>query len=333
MSRRATSGIHHVTAIAGDPQRNLDFYVEVLGLRLVKLTVNFDDPGTYHFYFGDGAGTPGSILTFFPWPGASRGRVGVGQVSAVSFAVPAVSLDWWVARLGEERVPAEEVGSRFGERVVRLADPDGTPLELVGTARGASPGSSTDRVPPQHAIGGFHGATLASADPGRTGALLRDGMGLRHVGTEGDRSRFQAPPGEPGVVVDVASRPGGAVGTLGAGTVHHIAFRTPDDAQQGVWREELVRDGYDVTPVRDRRYFHSIYFREPGGVLFEIATDAPGFALDEPRERLGERLMLPPWLEPRRTAIERALPPIELPRGGTTSGAVAGGGAEEARPR
>jgi glyoxalase family protein len=308
------SGIHHVTAIASDPQRNLDFYTEVLGLRLVKLTVNFDDPGTYHFYFGNDDGSPGSILTFFPWPGASRGTVGIGQVSAVAFAVAPTSLEWWMARLGEAGLPAEDAGPRFGEPVIRFADPDGLPLELVGTPR-AAPGLAWKRgpVPAQKAIGGLHSATLSEEGYEKTAALLWETLGLQYAGNEGNRYRYTATGGDLGAIVDVLCAPDGRFGALGAGTVHHIAWRTPDDEQQRAWRDELVSGGYNVSPVMDREYFHSIYFREPGGILFEIATDPPGFATDEPTDRLGERLMLPSWLETRRAAVEAAVPRITLP--------------------
>lgn len=303
MSTRTISGIHHITAIASDPQRNLDFYTEVLGLRLVKLTVNFDDPGTYHFYFGDEEGSPGSILTFFPWPGSRRGIVGNGQVSATAFAVALGSLKYWVSRLTDHGVSAQDAGTRFGEPVIRFADPDGMPLELVGTAHAAP-----------HALAGFHSATLSEEEYEKTAALLQDVMGLQYVGSEGNRFRYRAGAGSAGAIVDVICTPDGAWGRLGAGTVHHIAWRTPDDAQQGIWRTDLVRGGYNVSPIMDRIYFHSIYFREPGGILFEIATDPPGFAVDEPREHLGERLTLPPWLETQRTEIEQAVPRLRLPQ-------------------
>jgi glyoxalase family protein len=303
MSTRTISGIHHITAIASDPQRNLDFYTEVLGLRLVKLTVNFDDPGTYHFYFGDEEGSPGSILTFFPWPGSRRGIVGNGQVSATAFAVASGSLKYWVSRLTDHGVSAQDAGTRFGEPVIRFADPDGMPLELVGTAHAAP-----------HALAGFHSATLSEEGYEKTAALLQDVMGLQYVGSEGNRFRYRAGAGSAGAIVDVICTPDGAWGRLGAGTVHHIAWRTPDDAQQGIWRTDLVRGGYNVSPIMDRIYFHSIYFREPGGILFEIATDPPGFAVDEPREHLGERLTLPPWLETQRTEIEQAVPRLRLPQ-------------------
>jgi glyoxalase family protein len=302
------TGIHHITAIAGDPQRNLDFYTQVLGLRMVKLTVNFDDPGTYHLYFGDEDGTPGSLLTFFPWPRAPRGDVGTGQVSAASFAVAPNSLEYWAGRLAEHgALPREEV--RFGERLIRCADPDGLPLEFVGTraeARGRP--WSAGPVPAVHAVCGFHSATL-SQDGSEPTARLLQMMGFRQVGTEGARFRYSAS-GARGAIIDVLSAPDGRQGTLGAGTVHHIAFRTSGDEPQLAWRHELSRRGLNVTPVFDRTYFHSIYFREPGGVLFEIATDPPGFAVDEPRDQLGEHLMLPKQLEPRREELERSLPPL-----------------------
>jgi glyoxalase family protein len=306
------SGIHHVTAIASDPQRNLDFYTAVLGLRLVKLTINFDDPGTYHFYFGNREGAPGSILTFFPWPGVPRGSVGNGQVSATSFAVPTGALDYWEPRLTAARVLAGPLPDRFGERVLRLADPDGLPLELVETA-GADPSRawSGGQVDPAHAICGFHSATLSEEGYERTAALLVDTMGWMLIGNEENRYRYVAGvSASAGTMVDIVCAPDARAGRSGGGTVHHIAWRTSDDAQQLLWRSKLVREGYNVTPVMDRMYFHSIYYREAGGVLFEIATDPPGFAIDESPEHLGERLMLPRWLEPHRGQVERALPAL-----------------------
>jgi catechol 2,3-dioxygenase-like lactoylglutathione lyase family enzyme len=279
----------------------LDFYTQVLGLRLVKLTVNFDDPGTYHFYFGDANGSPGSILTFFPWAGVARGTVGIGQVSATSFAVPAGSLDYWRERLG-----VQDVVERFGEPVLRFEDPDGLPLEVVAT----EPGGSADAP---HAIIGFHSATLSEEGYENTAALLQDVMGLRPVGQEGNRFRYRMGSGGRAAIVDVLCAPDARPGRLGAGTVHHIAWRTPDDAQQLAWRKRLVGDGYNVSPVMDRTYFHSIYYREPGGILFEIATDPPGFALDEAPAHLGERLMLPAQYESHRSILERTLPKLKLP--------------------
>jgi glyoxalase family protein len=309
MSTHTIAGIHHVTAIAGDPQGNLDFYTRVLGLRLVKLTVNFDDPGTYHLYFGNDEGTPGSILTFFPWPRIPRGTVGNGQVSATAFAVPVGAIPYWAARLTELGTASREVEQRFGEPVIQFVDPDGLPGEIIGTAH-ADPARAWSKgpVPAEHAICGFHSATLSqTGHEGTAGVLER--MGFRLLGNEANRYRYVVGDGPAGII-DVLSTPEGLLGRLGAGTVHHIAFRTPDDDQQRAWRAELSTSGHDVSPIMDRTYFHSIYFREPGGVLFEIATDPPGFATDETREHLGERLMLPAWLESHRADIERRLPSL-----------------------
>jgi glyoxalase family protein len=303
---RHITGIHHVTAIAGDPQRNLNFYTQVLGLRLVKLTVNFDDPHTYHLYFGNDTGTPGSILTFFPWPATPRGSIGKGQVSAVAFAVPAGSLEYWRGRLAAHNV-AQQEGVSFGERVLHIADPDGIPLDLVETEPSAPTLARTfGPIPAANALRGFHSATLSLDDGGPTAALL-EFMGFKFVAEEGSRVRYKAPH-DAAAIVDLVRGPQGPPGRLGVGTVHHIAFRTPTDDQQREWRTDLEKRGHNVTPIIDRKYFHSIYYREPGGVLFEIATDPPGFAIDEPAGHLGERLVLPDWLESRRSELERRLP-------------------------
>jgi len=307
MSTLTISGIHHITAIAGDPQRNLDFYTGVLGLRLVKLTVNFDDPGTYHFYFGNEAGGPGSILTFFPWPTAPRGTVGTGQVGATAFAVPPESIDYWMARLAQHQASPERLDLRFGDPVIRFVDPEGLPLEIVG-APDADPARAWARgaVPAPHAVCGFHSATLAQEGYERTASLL-EVMGFQLVGNEGARYRYKAS-GDAASIIDVLCSPDGRQGRLGVGTVHHIAFRTPNDEEQAQWREDLVGRGYNLSPIMDRIYFHSIYMREPGGVLFEVATDPPGFALDESPDQLGTQLMLPPWLETYRSQLEQRLP-------------------------
>jgi glyoxalase family protein len=314
MTTRIIAGIHHITAIAGDPQRNLDFYTSVLGLRLVKLTVNFDDPGTYHLYFANEDGAPGSILTFFPWPGARQGVAGNGQVTATTFAVPPRSAEYWRRRLSEHGLAVTGGGERFGEAVLSLTDPDGLPLELVATPR-ANPARAWkhSQVDPEHAICGFHSATLSEEGYEQTARLLTDTMGFAAAGQEGNRYRYQAAAGGAGGFVDVLCAPAGRPGRLGVGTVHHIAWRTADESQQLEWRRDLARRGHNVTPVIDRTYFKSIYYREPGGVLFEIATDPPGFAADEPKEQLGTRLMLPHQYEPARAAIERMLPPLVLP--------------------
>jgi glyoxalase family protein len=304
-------GLHHVTAIASDPQRNLDFYTEVLGLRFVKRTVNFDDPGTYHFYFGDDAGSPGTILTFFPWPHAARGVVGVGEVTRTAFSVPASSLLYWTQRLSDEKLLVEQSGTRFQEQVITFADPDGMRLEIVAHAdAGAANAPRFASVPPEHAIRGFFGVTLYEHRAEETAAILNL-MGFHKIAEEGSRLRFAAQGSALGNHIDLVIDPGATYGRPGAGSVHHIAFRASDEATQREWRE-VIAEHLDVTPVLDRTYFHSIYFREPGGVLFELATDPPGFALDEPLESLGEELRIPEWLESRRPYIESRLAPLSL---------------------
>jgi len=304
-------GLHHVTAIASDPQQNLDFYTQVLGLRFVKRTVNFDDPGTYHFYYGDDAGSPGTILTFFPWPHAARGTTGLGEVTRTAFSVPLGSLEYWLQRLSDQRILVERSGRRFQEDVLTFADPDGMKIEIVIHAdAGEANAPRFASVPPEYAIRGFFGVTLYEQQEGETAKILNM-MGFRKVAEEGNRLRFRAEGDALGNHIDLLIDPVGGYGRPGAGSVHHIAFRAKDDAAQREWREEIAKY-LDVTPVLDRTYFHSIYFREPGGVLFELATDPPGFSLDEPIESLGEALRIPEWLEPRRESIEKRLAPITL---------------------
>lgn len=311
MAERIT-GIHHVTAIADDPQRNVDFYADVLGLRMVKQTVNFDDPGTYHLYFGDDLGRPGSILTFFPWLGIRQGTSGSGLTSAVSLAIPAGALAYWQERLDSYGIRHGDPTLRFDEQVIPLYDSSGLLLELVTQPESeALPAWTGGGVPAAYAIRHIAGVTLTYNHYQPTAALLVDGLGFTHTGSEGNRLRYVAADGS--TSVDILHRPDVPYGTMGAGSVHHIAWRTPDDEQQQAWQRALGRQGLGVTPVQDRQYFHSIYFREPGGVLFEIATDPPGFTIDEAPEQLGSRLMLPPWLEGQRSAIERRLPPLTLP--------------------
>jgi glyoxalase family protein len=311
-------GLHHVTAIASDPQRNLDFYVGLLGLRFVKRTVNFDDPGSYHFYFGDRRGTPGTILTFFPWPGARRGIRGTGQIEATALAISPESIGYWLERLKKDHVTAEKASTRFGEEVIRLLDPDGLMIELIASTSQRQVEPWTDSpVSPEHAIHGFHGVSAALEGYERTARLLTDSFGYRLIDESGNRFRFaSAEDSALGRIVDLLCQPDTAMGRVAAGSVHHIAFRAKDDAEQLRWREHLVDLGYNVTPVIDRTYFHSIYFREPGGVLFEIATEPPGFTLDEKLEELGTHLRLPPWLESARSQIENILPPIQVPTEG-----------------
>jgi glyoxalase family protein len=305
-------GIHHITAMASDPQANVDFYTGVLGLRLVKKTINFDDPGTYHFYYGNETGTPGTILTFFPWPMARRGTRGAGQATVTSFSVPQGSLGYWTERLDRFGALFEPPRTRFDEEVVTLFDPDGLQLELVAQAGDGRLPWEVGPVPAEHAIRGFEGTTLTEWNPEVTSEVLTGILGFRSAGQEGSRFRFEVGAGGPGARVDVLAAPSAERGRISAGTVHHVAWRVADEAVQERWRQTIAGSGLSVTPILDRQYFRSIYFREPGGVLFEIATDPPGFTYDEPVEALGSGLKLPPWLEPDRKRIEAVLPPVEV---------------------
>jgi len=307
-------GIHHVTAVATDPQRNVAFYHHVLGLRLVKQTVNFDMPETYHLYYGDAQGTPGTILTFFPWPGTPPGRRGTGQATVVSFSVPETSLGWWRDRLEKAGAERGLPATRLEEDAISFHDPDGLLLELVAHERaGTEPPWEDSPVPGDHAIRGFRGVTLTESSYEGTAEMFTNRLGFRLAGEEAGRLRFEVGDDEEGGQVDVVCQPEAPRGLVAGGTVHHVAWRAPDAQTQKDWRGELVDAGVDVTPVIDRQYFRSIYFREPGGVLLEIATDPPGFTIDEPLLELGRRLRLPPWLEPSREQIEAALPPLEVP--------------------
>ena len=317
MTTPRIDGIHHVTAIASDPQPNLDFYVRFLGLRLVKRTVNFDDPGTYHFYYGDDTGTPGTLLTFFPWPGASRGRAGTGQVTLTSFAVSGESLEYWSDRAQRFGFEAARQPDRFSDPVLLVRDGDGLAIELIASDDAPpSPDPEAADIPAEHGIKCIHSATLTESDATRTVELLTQTMGFREVGREESRIRLAVGDASPSKLVDLLIDSATRRGLQGAGTVHHIAFRTPDDDHQAGWSQTLMNLGYHVTPVMDRNYFHSIYYREPGGVLFEIATDPPGFAVDEPAEELGMNLKLPPMYESMREKIEASLPPITVPTTG-----------------
>lgn len=305
------AGLHHITAVAQEAQRNLDFYRNTLGQRLVKKTVNFDDPGTYHFYFADAAGTPGTVLTFFPWQGMQRGVRGNGAANALAYRVPTGSLGFWQGHLRGQGVTTAEVEQRFGEQVLPFDDPDGMRIELVEGAPRAETvhweGGPVDR---RYALQGFRSTTLWLDQLKPTADLLTGTLGYTFTGQEGDRYRFTGTAGALGSIVDVVVRPGSSRSVFGAGSIHHIAFRVPDDSTQLEYQAALAASRVGVTEVRDRSYFHSIYFREPGGVLFEIATNTPGFAIDEPVEKLGEALKLPGWLEPRRKEIEAVLPAL-----------------------
>ena len=305
-------GLHHITAVASNPRGNLAYYTGVLGLRLVKLTVNFDDPSAYHFYFADAHGTPGSALTFFHWGGARRGRTGHGQTSAIAFAVGADSLPFWAERLKTLGATVAAPVERFGERVLAFTDPDGLPLELVATAAPAAVyfPPKHDEIPAAHRLRGFHSVTLALDRGDATRELLTATMGWSVTATAEGRTRLASSAGAAGGFVDLLVDRALPRGVPGAGTVHHIAFRTPDDAAQLNARRELITARMHASPVMERFYFRSIYWREPEGILFEIATDQPGFTADEPVESLGTKLCLPPPLEPHRAEIEAALPPL-----------------------
>ncbi|MDB5370969.1 MAG: hypothetical protein JWP20_2527 [Roseomonas sp.] len=305
-------GIHHVTAIAGDAHRNIDFYTRTLGLRLVKKTVNFDDPATYHLYYGDETGQPGTILTFFPWERAAPGRLGGGELQETAFRVPQGAIGYWTHRLIAHGVPEQTREERFGESVLAFRDPDGMRLALVAVAGiEAEPAWAQGDIPAEHALRGFHGVSLLSGDGSATGAVLSDVLGFTETARDGSLTRFQVPGLALGGIIDLRRASGFPGGRLGRGTVHHLAFRAADDAAEaGMVRRLAENHGIHTTEQKDRTYFRSVYFREPGHALFEIATDMPGFAVDEPAALLGQALKLPPFLEPRRTEIEGALPTL-----------------------
>lgn len=306
---KKTMGIHHITAIVGHPQENVDFYAGVLGLRLVKQTVNFDDPGTYHLYFGNEGGKPGTIITFFPWTGAYQGVIGDGQVGVTSYVVPSGAMKFWEERLEKFNVPYTKM-ERFGEQYLEFDDPHGLHLEIVERDEGEVNTWTFGEITPDVAIKGFGGATLLSAQPDKTAELLENIMGLEVAGQEGDFIRYRSS-ADIGNIIDLKLTSIGR-GQMGVGTVHHIAWRAIDDLDQLDWQKVVAENGYGVTPVQDRNYFNAIYFREHGEILFEIATDPPGFAHDESQETMGEKLMLPEHYEPHRNKIQRGLLPFEV---------------------
>ena len=306
------TGIHHVTAISGKARRNLDFYTHVLGLRFVKKTVNFDDPTTYHLYYGDSEGRPGTILTFFTWEDAALGRAGVGLMQETAFRVPASSIGYWTHRFVEKGVTHEALERRFGEPVLPFKDPDGLMLALVGAAGAETePAWPTSDIAAEHAIRGFHGATLLLEEASPTSSVLTDVLGFNEAGRDGPLIRFRASEAIGGYVY-IRPAKEFLAGHLGRGSVHHIAFRAADDARQAEMAQKLVTNhGLRPTQQLDRQYFRSVYFHEPGGILFEIATDQPGFAVDEALGSLGRDLKLPQFLESRRKEIEAVLPPLD----------------------
>jgi glyoxalase family protein len=307
-----SAGLHHVTAISGPARRNLDFYTGMLGLRLVKKTVNFDDPGTYHLYYGDASGRPGSILTFFPWDHVARGRLGIGETEQTSLRVARSAIGFWTQRFVAAGVPHEAPEKRFGNTVLPFKDPDGLALALIGVDDiGDEPAWSGGDIPAEHALRGFHGVALMLPEAGPTAEILKDVFGYAEIGREGNLTRFAAEGEEYGRVVDLRHVGDFLPGRTGGGTVHHIAFRATDDDAQA-WMVKRLADAHGIltTEQKDRAYFRSVYFRSPGGVLFEIATDQPGFAVDEPAGSLGQALKLPGFLEPDRARIEEALPEL-----------------------
>jgi len=329
-SNKGVFGIHHVTAITGNPQRNMEFYINNLGLRLVKLTVNQDDPTSYHLYYGDDVGYPGTILTFFNWPNIPKGHRGTSEVAATSFLVPEDSMIFWINRFKNKQIQFRGPYNRFeNEQVITFNDPDGLELELVAHK------SSTERetkvwkegpIPLEHAIRGFYSVTLSERGYEYTASVLTDELGFVPTHKDGSRFRYEIPSRESAgkedidgaSIVDVMCLPYTQQANIGIGSVHHVAYRTPSDKQQQVLRQSIVKAGLNATPVIDRFYFHSVYFQEPGGILFEIATNPPGFTIDEKAEELGSRLVLPPWLEPDRKSLEKILPKVDLSSLSTT---------------
>ncbi len=332
---RGVYGIHHVTAITSDPQRNIDFYTNILGLKLVKITVNQDDPTSYHLYYGDEVGNPGTVLTFFHWPDVPKGMRGASEVHATSFQIPEQSMSYWKERLEGMHVAFHGPYKRFGqEQVIILKDPDGLQLELIANQSANEENRSLWKegpVPSEHAIRRFHSVTLAEEGYEQTASILTEKLGFTPTKREGNRFRFEinntpniseeSNPEEKrkekkGIseanIVDIICVPDMQRALIGIGSVHHVAWRTPTDEQQKVLRQSLVRARLNATPIIDRFYFKSVYFREPGGVLFEIATNPPGFTVDEKEEELGTKLVLPPWLEPNRGVLEKVLPPVKL---------------------
>jgi glyoxalase family protein len=307
------TGLHHVTALTSNAQQNLDFYTGILGLRLVKKTINFDAPDVYHLYYGDETGKPGTILTFFPFHGLAKGRKGKGQLTVTSFSIPENALDYWMKRLKKFRIEFEDPQERFNdEAFIYFEDQDGLGIELIGNKTDKREGFSYGQIPQEYAIKGFYSVSLSEEGYERTAGLLTEQMDHRLIAEKGNRFRFSSS-GEPGGFVDILCSPDELRGLGGSGTVHHVAFATPNDKTQLEFREKLVTRGVvNPTPVIDRQYFHSVYFREPGGILFEAATSDIGFTLDESEEHLGESLKLPSWEETKRQQIEKLLTPLSL---------------------
>lgn len=305
-------GLHHITAIAGEARRNYNFYTQVLGLRLVKKTVNFDDPYTYHFYYGDKTGTPGSILTFFPWEGMQSGRRGTRQVTEIGYSVPHNSLEFWLKRFEEHNVIYNKVSEKFGEQYLTFLDPDGLKFELVASK---NPDQrlpwETEQVTAEHALKGFHNVTITTNKIQPTADVLTNIFGYNLSESHVNRHRFATDAVETANIVDLVEAAGESVGHVAAGSVHHVAFRVKNDKILMDFREKVLAAGLQITEKIDRNYFYSLYFREPGGVLFEIATDNPGFAVDESVEELGSGLKLPAQYEGHREEIIKRLAKLD----------------------
>lgn len=306
-------GLHHITAIAGNAQRNYDFYTQTLGLRMVKKTVNFDDPQTYHFYFGDEVGTPGSILTFFPWKNVRQGKNGVGMATEIGYSVPKGSLPFWKSRFEKWDVKHDTITERFGEKQISFQDPDGLWLSLIESKNlDDRKGWETKDVKADVAIKGFHTVTLTLNDIRETAAILTEVFGYKQVDRDRNITRYQTDAVESAAIVDLLEAPGAARGINAGGTNHHVAFRVKDETAQLAMRQKILARGLNITEKINRDYFFSLYFREPGGVLFEIATDNPGFMTDETVEELGSKLQLPDQYEPMREKIEMVLPELKM---------------------
>ncbi|MBO9203739.1 MULTISPECIES: ring-cleaving dioxygenase [Niastella] len=303
-------GIHHITAIAGEAQRNFDFYTKVLGLRLVKKTVNFDDPHTYHFYYGNENGTPGTILTFFPWTHVHPGRLGTGMATDIGYAVPTGSLDFWGKHFEKHAVRFGQIDEQFGEQILRFEDPDGLRIQLVEASADNRTPWETSEIKKDTAIKGFHSIVLTLRNIKPTASILTDIFGYKLLKQEGNRYRFVTDAIENAAIVDLVEEPEVPHGLVAGGTNHHVAFRVKNDQLLMQYREKIASKGYNITPKIDRNYFYSLYFREPGGVLFELATDNPGFAVDEPVNELGTHLKLPVQYESDRETIEKVLPKL-----------------------
>lgn len=309
---QAINGIHHITVMASDPQANYDFYTQILGMRFIKKTVNFDAPDVYHLYYGDDIGTPGTVLTFFPFPDARRGKRGTGEITVVGFSVPSNSLNYWINRLAELAIDFNGPSKKFGYDFISLFDPDGMKIEIVADPTADNiMGWNNGEIPAEHSIRKFFGTTFYLKSPLKSEVLLTKVLGAKFIGEEGSIKRFSFGEKSSEAFVDILEDANIQRGISGAGTVHHIAWRTANDEEQNNWRNKIIEFGLHPTEMVDRNYFHSIYFREPGGILFEIATDEPGFMIDENYDSLGTELKLPEWHEPKRHLIEQILIPLK----------------------